>query len=161
MVTRELDVPGLTDDGGESEAVNELGPDWIPTDPRAWHLEKGKLCGSHAKNHGVWLNRVLPVNARIEFDAIADTDEGDLKGEFWGDGHSYATSLSYTNATGYLANPRRLAQTPSTSWRGATSTATDRKEIKIDKTSDDPEEKAGRSRPDVPASRSSATTARP
>jgi hypothetical protein len=143
IVTRELEAPGLKEDGGESagEAVNELGPDWLPTDPRAWHLEKGKLCGSHARNHGVWLNRVLPVNARIEFDAIADTDEGDLKGEFWGDGHSYATSLSYTNATGYLAILGGWHNTFHVLAR-RNEHGTDRKEIKIDKTSDDPEEKA-------------------
>ena len=143
VITRELPFPaGEGEDGGEaSEAVNELGPDWTPTDPRAWHLEKGKLCGSHAKNHGVWLNRVLPVNARIEFDAVAETDEGDLKGEIWGDGHSYATSLSYTNASGYLAILGGWHNTFHVLAR-RNEHGTDRKEIKIDKTSDDPEEKA-------------------
>jgi hypothetical protein len=144
VVTRELPSPLNTDseDGGESasEGANELGPDWSPSDPRAWHIEKGRLCGSHAKNHGVWLNRVLPPNARIEFDAIAETDEGDLKGEFWGDGHSFATSLSYTNATGYLAILGGWHNTFHVLAR-RNEHGTDRKEIKIDKTSDDPEEK--------------------
>ena len=32
----------------------------------------------------------------------AQTADGDLKAEYWGDGRSFATSLSYTNATSYL-----------------------------------------------------------
>jgi hypothetical protein len=134
--------PGLASLGADAgvEPFNEIGPDWTPTDPAAWHLEKGKLCGSHARNHGIWLNRVLPVNARIEFDATAETEEGDLKGEFWGDGRSFATSLSYTNATGYLAIMGGWHNTFHVLARH-NEHGSDRKEIKIDKTSDDPEEK--------------------
>jgi hypothetical protein len=44
-----------------------------------------------------------PVNARIEFDAYAESPDGDLKVELWGDGVSGATGNSYTNATSYLA----------------------------------------------------------
>src|SRR5262249_37712181 len=85
--------------------LEPLGADWLVTAPslRAWRIENGKLCGQNARNHGVWLKRVLPVNARIEFDAVSLSDEGDLKAEVWGDGTSFATSTSYTNATSYLA----------------------------------------------------------
>ena len=61
-------------------------------------MEAGRLCGEHAKNHGIWLKRVLPMNARIEFDAISQSPDCDLKAEVWGDGRSYATQISYTNA---------------------------------------------------------------
>jgi hypothetical protein len=98
----------LAGDGGAGSAspstpgVLEPSADWVATSPGIWHIENGRLCGEHAKNHGLWLKRTLPVNARIEFDAVSLSPEGDLKAEFWGDGRSYATSLSYTNATSYL-----------------------------------------------------------
>ncbi|MFO0658280.1 MAG: hypothetical protein U0165_00385 [Polyangiaceae bacterium] len=51
----------------------------------------------------MWLARKLPVNARIEFDAVSKVKDGDLKVEVWGDGVSGATGTSYNNATSYLA----------------------------------------------------------
>ena len=81
----------------------ELGPDWNATSTTAWRIEGGKLCGRNAKNHPAWLTRRLPVNARIEFDALSRSPDGDLKVEVWGDGKSAATGTSYTNATSYVA----------------------------------------------------------
>ncbi len=78
-----------------------IGPDWDAKSP-VWHIQRGQLCGKGAKNHGIWLKRRLPVNARIEFDATTDSSQGDIKAEYWGDGHSTATGVSYTNATSYL-----------------------------------------------------------
>src|SRR5262245_53801398 len=43
-----------------------LGSDWFATSSE-WRIEGGRLCGKNAHNHGVWLARTLPVNARIEF----------------------------------------------------------------------------------------------
>jgi hypothetical protein len=85
----------------------EIGPDWSTTPPKpgtppAWRIENGRLCAQNAYNHGIWLNRVLPPNARIEFDAVSDSPMGDLKSEVWGDGQSAATGQSYNNATSYL-----------------------------------------------------------
>jgi hypothetical protein len=80
----------------------ELGPDWNTLSP-AWKIQNGKLCVRGARNHGAWLARRLPVNARIEFEAYAESAEGDLKAELWGDGVSGATASSYTNATSYIA----------------------------------------------------------
>jgi hypothetical protein len=118
----------------------EPSADWMPTQAGIWHIEGGRLCGEHAKNHGIWLKRTLPVNARIEFDAISDSPDGDLKAEYWGDGRSFATSLSYTNATSYL--------TIFGGWHNKfhvlariNEHATDRKEITIDPNSDDVREK--------------------
>lgn len=79
----------------------ELGPDWNALGP-AWKIQSGKLCARGARNKGVWLLRKLPVNARIEFDAYAESAEGDLKAELWGDGVTGAVATSYTNATSYL-----------------------------------------------------------
>lgn len=80
----------------------DVGPDWRQTAPGIWKIEAGRLCGRGAKNHGVWLDRVLPTNARIEFDAISNSPDGDLKAEIFGDGASAATGASYTDATSYL-----------------------------------------------------------
>jgi hypothetical protein len=118
----------------------EPGPDWIATGPGIWRVEAGRLCGEHGKNHGIWLKRVLPINARIEFDAMSQSADGDLKAEYWGDGRSYATALSYTNATSYL--------TILGGWHNKfhvlariNEHGNDRKEIAVDPNSDDPREK--------------------
>jgi hypothetical protein len=117
-----------------------LGPSWSQAATNVWHIENGKLCGAMAHNHGVWLTRTLPVNARIEFDAISEDQDGDLKAEVWGDGRSFATGQSYTNATSYLTIfggwHNTLHKLARLNEHGA-----DAKEIKIDKTSDDPTEK--------------------
>ncbi len=119
---------------------DDLGPNWHQAQTAAWRIENGRLCGAHAQNHGVWLTRVLPVNARIEFDAIADSPEGDLKAEIWGDGQSHATAMSYTNATSYLAILG--------GWKNKfhvlariNEHGNDRKQISVDPQSDDPKEK--------------------
>ncbi|MGD0525699.1 MAG: hypothetical protein ABSE49_11175 [Polyangiaceae bacterium] len=116
------------------------GPDWMTTQSGIWRIEDGHLCGEHAKNHGIWLKRTLPVNARIEFDATAMSADGDLKAEYWGDGRSFATSLSYTNATSYL--------TIFGGWHNKfhvlarlNEHGNDRKEITVTTDTDDPREK--------------------
>lgn len=78
----------------------ELGDDWIVTGPGAT-IDNGVLKVEDLKNHPLWLSRPLPDDVRIEFDAWATTDEGDIKVELAGDGHSAATSINYT-ATGYV-----------------------------------------------------------
>jgi hypothetical protein len=129
--------------GGEASspgaAASALGPAWSQAGSNVWHLENGRLCGSGAQNHGVWLQRTLPVNARIEFDAISDDLQGDIKAEFWGDGRSAATGVSYTNATSYLTLFGGWKNTIHAIAR-LNEHGTDRKEIKVDKTSDDPRE---------------------
>jgi hypothetical protein len=122
--------------GGEVEVI----PDWTTSSPQSWHIEGGKLCGEHAVNHGIWFKRALPMNARIEFDAISHSPDGDLKAEFWGDGRSHATARSYTNATSYLAIFGGWHNTFHVLAR-LDEHGTDRKEIKIDPSSDDPREK--------------------
>jgi len=117
-----------------------LGPNWVQMKTNAWRVEGGKLCVQNAHNHGIWLNRTLPVNARIEFDATGYTDDGDLKAEVWGDGVSYATGTSYTNATSYLAILGGWKNTQHVLAR-LNEHGTDRKEIHVDKDSDDPRQR--------------------
>lgn len=121
-------------------AAGDPGPEWTASSPGLWRIENGRLCGEHARNHGVWLKRTLPVNARIEFDAVSQAPDGDLKAEYWGDGRSFATTLSYTNATSYL--------TIFGGWHNKfhvlarlNEHGNDRKEITVTPDSDDPREK--------------------
>ncbi len=116
------------------------GPDWVATAPGVWHIDGGQLCGERARNRGIWLKRTLPINARIEFNATSTSPDGDLKAEYWGDGRSAATGMSYTNATSYL--------TIFGGWHNKfhvlariNEHGTDRKEITVDPASDDPRER--------------------
>jgi len=127
-------------DAAAPVAASSLGPNWTQIKTNAWRIENGKLCGTGSHNHGVWMNKVLPINARIEFDAMSTSDDGDLKAEVWGDGQSAATGVSYNNATSYLAilggwkNPLHVLARLNEHGQ-------DRKEIKVDKESDDPRQK--------------------
>ena len=113
----------------------EPGPDWNVLSPK-WRITAGKLCVRGARNHGAWLRRRLPTNARIEFDAFAETPEGDLKIEVWGDGVSGATAASYTNATSYLAILGGWKNTKHVLAR-LDEHGADRQEMDVDATSDD------------------------
>ena len=77
-----------------------LGSEWLTTGPGAV-IDRGVLRLADLHNHPVWLNRELPDAVRVEFDAWAETDEGDIKVELAGDGVSFAKTASYT-ATGYV-----------------------------------------------------------
>ena len=118
----------------------ELGPDYNPRGP-AWKITNGKLCGRGARNKGVWMIRKLPPNARIEFDAYAESAEGDLKVEVWGDGVSTATGTSYTNATSYLAILGGWKNTKHVLAR-LDEHGSDRLEIDVDPSSDDERSRA-------------------
>ncbi len=94
--------PAITEPFEDNFDRAELGPDYNALSP-AWKLVANKLCVRGARNKGAWLLRAIPVNARIEVDAQAEAQEGDIKVEAWGDGATGATGNSYTNATSYLA----------------------------------------------------------
>lgn len=78
----------------------DLGERWRPTGP-GWALEGGELVVEGLHNHPVWLTLALPDDVRIEFDAIAEGEEGDVKVELAGDGESFARSTNYV-ASGYV-----------------------------------------------------------
>jgi len=103
------DAPTAVSAGDQMSSVfvdrferSSLGADWTATSP-AWRLESGRLCARGARNHPVWLARRLPQNARIEFDAVSDSPDGDIKAEIWGDGRSAAQGVTYDDASGYVA----------------------------------------------------------
>ena len=50
----------------------------------AWRVEGGKLKGQGDKNAGLWWSGELPKEAIIEFDAWAESKDGDLKVELYG-----------------------------------------------------------------------------
>ena len=77
-----------------------IGNEWLTTGGGVT-LERGALRLADVHNHPVWLRTALPDDVRVEFDAWAETEEGDIKVELAGDGKSYAKSVSYT-ATGYV-----------------------------------------------------------
>ena len=80
----------------------ELGSDYRNTaPPGVYTLTDGALAVRGAFNHPLWLARELPENAVIELDAWSDSPDGDIKVELFGDGQSYAKTVSYTS-TGYV-----------------------------------------------------------
>jgi hypothetical protein len=78
----------------------ELGPSWFASGEGVW-LENGVVKLRDTRNHPLWLAQRLPDDLRIEFDAWAASEEGDVKVELCGDGSSLATSMNYV-ATGYV-----------------------------------------------------------
>jgi hypothetical protein len=77
------------------------GADWRQSEPDpgwtagAWRIEGGRLRGEKIHNAALWLQAPLPENVRIEFDARAETPDGDVKAEVFGDGR--------THQSGYIA----------------------------------------------------------
>ena len=80
--------------------TGELGPHWQATGEGA-SVVGGLLQVAGVKNHPLWLDLALPDAVRIEFDAWATTEEGDIKVELYGDGKSFATTANY-RASGYV-----------------------------------------------------------
>ncbi len=79
-----------------------VGDDYFATGDQ-FRIDRGRLCVKNARNHPLWLRHRLPLNARIQVEAEAGSEEGDIKLEAWGDGQAAATRISYTDATSYLA----------------------------------------------------------
>lgn len=73
----------------------ELGDAWTRGTGEAgtgeWTIKDGWLTGSALKNDPLWLSSPLPRQVRVEFDAKALTDVGDLKIEVFGDGENHAS----------------------------------------------------------------------
>jgi hypothetical protein len=112
-----------------------LGPDWVTTSGD-WRIDTGKLCVKGARNHGAWLARTLPINVRIEFDAVTASPDGDIKAEIFGDGASAASGASYNDATSYITIFGGWKNTYHVLAR-LNEHASDRPEIKITPGSDD------------------------
>ena len=69
---------------------DELGADWSRGEGEggqgSWRIEDGWLVGQDIKNDPLWWTGKLPDKARVEFDAQAMSEVGDLKVEIFGDG---------------------------------------------------------------------------
>ncbi|MBX3185188.1 MAG: hypothetical protein KIT72_16840 [Polyangiaceae bacterium] len=94
--------PLLTEPFQDDFERPQLGGDWHATSA-AWRMENGALCVERARNHPLWLKRRLPVNARVEFEAVSHSAAGDIKAEVWGNGFGNASAVSYSDASSYLA----------------------------------------------------------
>ncbi len=103
--TREIGEPANQEAEGESGdrelIVSEdfddgrLGDRWTRGSGEggsgSWEVEDGWLTASDIKNDPLWLDRKLPEQVRVEFDARARSSEGDLKAEIFGDGDRHAS----------------------------------------------------------------------
>lgn len=95
--TRAAEGRVVFSDGFDRE---QIGADWIATGEGA-SIEHGVLVIRDLHNHPLWLDRALPHDVRIEVDAWATTEEGDIKLELAGDGKSFARTVNYV-ASGYV-----------------------------------------------------------
>lgn len=72
-----------------------LGDAWRQSEPDlgwkagTWKLEDGRLAATDIHNAALWLTTPLPEAVRIEFDARATSDDGDVKAEVFGDGRTH------------------------------------------------------------------------
>jgi len=95
--TRARDATVLVRDDFEREGLGEA---WRTTGSGVG-IERGHLRVEGVRNHPCWLTLPLPDDVRIGFDAWSGSEEGDIKVELAGDGHSAASSANYV-ATGYV-----------------------------------------------------------
>lgn len=59
---------------------SDLGEGWLNRSGR-WKIRDGRVFGQNDRNEGLWLVEPLPARIRVEFDARAESPEGDLKVE--------------------------------------------------------------------------------
>jgi hypothetical protein len=78
-----------------------LGPDWRTTGG-SYQIVDGALKAQGCRNHTLWLRRRLPPDVDVSFDVWSDSEEGDIKWEMFGDGHSTSTGKGAYTATGYV-----------------------------------------------------------
>ena len=78
-------------------------------DPQVWRLTSeayevvdGALYVQGAKKHPMWLQKRIPCDVKIDFVAWADTAEGDIEVEVFGDGRSAANEDGDYVGTGYV-----------------------------------------------------------
>ncbi len=81
----------------------DLGDDWRSTSYGAYFMKAGRLCISKPRNHPLWLKRKLPANVRVEFEAMPNTNNADVKVELFGDGCAFDVDGRDYTATSYVA----------------------------------------------------------
>jgi len=72
-----------------------IGDEWKQSEPDlgwkagTWKVVDGQLEARDIHNAALWLQTVMPERVRVEFDATALSDEGDVKAEIFGDGRTH------------------------------------------------------------------------
>jgi hypothetical protein len=92
--------PGIGSGFSDDFERAQLGRDYRKTGGN-WRIENGQLHVRGANNHPLWLLRTLPDDVRVEVDARAESPDGDIKVELFGDGASHARGARY-EATSYV-----------------------------------------------------------
>lgn len=99
--TREIGEPKTGQSASEGRKLvfeddferSSLGSDWRRGEGEdgggEWRIVDGEVRGSQIRNDPLWLTRPLPQNVRIEFEARALNDDGDIKVEVFGDGRTH------------------------------------------------------------------------
>ncbi len=94
-------TPAITGPFADTFDRAELGATWLDTGAR-FAVKEGKLNGSGARNHPVWLRQRLPRDVVVEIDAMSKSPDGDLKVELFGDGESFDPDGNDYTSTGYV-----------------------------------------------------------
>ncbi len=91
--------PGAPTTGGElvysADFDGPLGDEWKQSEPDlgwkagTWKIVDGQLEARDIHNAALWLQTPLPEKVRVEFDATALSDDGDVKAEIFGDGRTH------------------------------------------------------------------------
>ncbi len=79
----DFERPAISDDWKQSAEADQ---GW---DAGTWRVEGGRLWGEKIHNAALWLQKPLPEKVRIEFDARAESEQGDVKCEVFGDGRTH------------------------------------------------------------------------
>jgi hypothetical protein len=79
----------------------DVGRNYKPTS-EAYELRDGVLAVKGAYNHPLWLRKRLPDEVSLELDVWAESRDGDLKVEVYGDGESHAENRGAYTASGYV-----------------------------------------------------------
>ena len=73
------------------------------SDPAAYRIVGGELVVRNAMNHPLWLERPIPRDCTIAFDAWSNSPAGDTKVEVWGDGSATREFLYVDDAAEAIA----------------------------------------------------------
>ena len=95
------DPPPITAPWTDDFERAELGGDYFRSGGN-YRIAEGALGTQGAYNHPLWLRKKLPRDVSIELDAWSNSTDGDLKGEIFADGQSYAHDKGAYTSTGYV-----------------------------------------------------------
>jgi hypothetical protein len=96
------DPPAVTAPWTDAFERADIGGDYLPTSDGAYRIVDGVLGAKGALNHPLWLRKRLPRDVAIEVDVRAQSPDGDLKVELFGDGESHDKDQGAYTATGYV-----------------------------------------------------------